>query len=234
MLTILHACHKLSYFEKAGWKAEWIATACQITGEEFSRSYLAKADDEHGIMAGDVETIKVSRIYYFFTISTRASSPIQIGGNICDNLPALIAPKLTNLLDELDHYLAADPEYAENVLRWWYERRAMYLHLSRMARDYLSIPGMSTCSHTVIYTNLCLATSVDVEHVFSHGWLILSHVRSRLSAQSTCVILCLVSWTLLSLIKDDVRAVAALQEEEGTESDCEMDAGWDHIADILE
>jgi hypothetical protein len=46
---------------------------------------------------------------------------------------------------------------------------------------------------------------------------------------------CLGSWSLLGLIKnDDVRAVAALLEEEGTESDHETNAGWDRITDNLE
>jgi hypothetical protein len=43
--------------------------AFQITCEEFNRSYPAKADDEHGIMAEDIETIKVSNIYHFYTIN---------------------------------------------------------------------------------------------------------------------------------------------------------------------
>jgi hypothetical protein len=45
--------------------------------------------------------------------------------------------------DEIDRYLATDPEEVENPLLWWWERRSMYPDLSRMALDYLSIPGMS-------------------------------------------------------------------------------------------
>lgn len=76
-----------------------------------------------------------------------------------------------------------------------------------------------------------IATSVDVERIFSRGRLLLSHVRSRLSAQSTRAILCLGSWSLLGLVKDDdVKAAAALPEIEGDESDYEMEEGWDAIA----
>ncbi len=43
--------------------------------------------------------------------------------------------------DELQRYLAADIEDVKDGLMWWYERRAVFPRLSRMARAYLSIPG---------------------------------------------------------------------------------------------
>ena len=65
----------------------------------------------------------------------------------------------------------------------------------------------------MIYSALLLATSVDVKWLFSHGWLLLSHTRSRLSAQSTWALLCVGSWSLAGLVKDeDVKAVAVLDE----------------------
>ncbi|EDR11839.1 uncharacterized protein LACBIDRAFT_313687 [Laccaria bicolor S238N-H82] len=58
-----------------------------------------------------------------------------------------------------------------------------------------------------------LATSTDVERLFSRGRLILSHTRSRLSMESTCALLCLGSWSLAGLVKDsDVEAVAVLDD----------------------
>jgi hypothetical protein len=79
------------------------------------------------------------------------------------------------------------------------------------------------------------ATSVDVERVFSRGRLVLSHVRSRLSAQTTHAILCLRSWSLLGFVKNhDVKAAASLPEVEGVDSDFEMEDGWDVIADNLD
>jgi hypothetical protein len=72
------------------------------------------------------------------------------------------------------------------------------------------------------------ATSVDVERIFSRGRLILSHVRSRLSAQTTRALLCLGSWSLLGLVKDkDVTAVTCKPDLEGEER--ELDEGWDDI-----
>jgi hypothetical protein len=87
-----------------------------------------------------------------------------------------------------------------------------------MALDYLTIP----------------ATSTDVERLFSQGRLLLTHVRSRLSAQSTRALLCLGSWSLLNLVKeDDVRAAAMLPEIDGDKDDMDMDVGWDTICTIV-
>lgn len=65
---------------------------------------------------------------------------ISTSNNIFDNLPEL-APVLSELHDELDRYLSTDTEDVRDGLSWWYERRATFPCLSRMARDYLSIPG---------------------------------------------------------------------------------------------
>jgi hypothetical protein len=73
-----------------------------------------------------------------------------------------------------------------------------------MARDYLSIPGMS--EHELFLTCVTLlrflATTVDVKQVFSMGRLLLPYVHSRLSVQSTCALMCLGSWSLLGLVDD--------------------------------
>jgi hypothetical protein len=70
---------------------------------------------------------------------------------------------------------------------------------------------------------------VDVERVFSRGRLILSHVRNRLSSQTTRALLCLGSWSLLGLVKDkDVLNVALMPDVEG-EEEIELEDGWDSI-----
>jgi hypothetical protein len=71
------------------------------------------------------------------------------------------------------------------------------------------------------------ATSVDVERLFSRGRLVLSHTRSRLSVASTRALLCLGSWSLVGLVRDeDVQAVAKLDEV-----DVQMEL--DRLADII-
>ncbi|KAG2035194.1 hypothetical protein BDR03DRAFT_868391, partial [Suillus americanus] len=57
------------------------------------------------------------------------------------------------------------------------------------------------------------ATSVDVEWLFSHGRLLLSHVHSQLSAQTMRAILRLGYWIQLGLIKiENMQTVAALAD----------------------
>ena len=56
-----------------------------------------------------------------------------------DSLMAATPTSSSN--DELQHYLATDIEDVKDGLMWWYEKHSMYLRLSRMACDYLLIPG---------------------------------------------------------------------------------------------
>ncbi|KIK77753.1 hypothetical protein PAXRUDRAFT_165819, partial [Paxillus rubicundulus Ve08.2h10] len=78
----------------------------------------------------------------------------------------------------------------------------VYPSLSHMALDYLTIP----------------ATSINVECLFIHGYLIVTHTHSHLSAQSTCALLCLGAWSLIELVKtEDVLAVSTVEDVEGNE-----------------
>ena len=61
--------------------------------------------------------------------------------NIFDNLPSLSVAKKSAIADEITRYLASPPEATANALLWWVEKEHLYPRLSRMARDYLSIPG---------------------------------------------------------------------------------------------
>lgn len=51
------------------------------------------------------------------------------------------ASSSTNIGDEIDRYLATEVEVVEKPLLWWAERKKTFPGLSRMALDYLSIPG---------------------------------------------------------------------------------------------
>ena len=71
--------------------------------------------------------------------------------------------------------------------------------------------------------------SINVEWLFSHGCLLLSHVRSRLSVQSTHALLCLGMWSELNLVMDeDVRKVSELQDVGGNK-EVQLEDGWDRI-----
>jgi hypothetical protein len=67
-----------------------------------------------------------------------------------------------------------------------------------------------------------------VERVFSKGRIVLSHVRNRLSAQSTRALLCLGNWSRLGYVRDkDVLAVTMQPDLEGDED--YLRDGWDAI-----
>ena len=73
-----------------------------------------------------------------------------------------------------------------------------------------------------------IATSVDVEQVFSKGRLILSHIRNRLTVASMCALMCLGAWSKLGLVRDaDLLAAATLPEVKEDEE--EFNVGWDYI-----
>ena len=73
------------------------------------------------------------------------------------------------------------------------------------------------------------ATSTDVERVFSQGRILLSHIRNRLSVQSTRALICLGSWSLMGYVKDkDIMAVTVIPEVAGNEE--ELAEGWDSIS----
>jgi hypothetical protein len=149
-LTVLHPQHKLSYFAKADWDPSWIATARDIITEEFEHSYPETGDaEEVGDDVVEVESEKV-QIYSVDNVHLLRKE-IKVPGNIFDNLPALAMPRATELLNELERYLATDPEHTDNVLQWWWERRSMFPRLSRMALDYLTIPGMFLTSRLFVH-----------------------------------------------------------------------------------
>jgi len=94
-----------------------------------------------------------------------------------------------------------------------------------MALNYLSVPGMcSFLRFKLILLILSLATSVDVERVFSKGRLILSHTRNRLSVESTRALMCLNNWTSAGYVnKQDIEDTAGLPDVNGDEEDDEGD-----------
>jgi len=75
-----------------------------------------------------------------------------------------------------------------------------------------------------------LATSVDVERVFSQGCIVLSHLCSRLSVQSTRALMCLGVWSRLGYVRNsDIRAVVVLPEVPANTRKGNLAAGWDSI-----
>ena len=66
---------------------------------------------------------------------------------------------------------------------------------------------------TTIKLFIFLATSVNVEHVFSQGCIVLSHLQSHPSVQSTQALLCLGERSHLGYVNDgDINDVVAQPE----------------------
>jgi hypothetical protein len=75
---------------------------------------------------------------------------------------------------------------------------------------------------------LILATSVNVERVFSKGRILLSHLRSRLSVQSTRALMCVGEWSSKGFVKSkDIDVAMEVPEVEGEEDDLKEE--WDVI-----
>ena len=85
------------------------------------------------------------------------------------------------------------------------------------------------CIENILLT-LISATSVDIEHAFSQGRLLLSHVHSHLSVKSTCASMCLGAWSLHGLVKNsDIKAVTVLPELAPNASEDKLSFDWDAI-----
>ena len=50
----------------------------------------------------------------------------------------------TTRASEIDEYLRLPVESCRDPLKWWIDAQHIYPNLSRMALDYLSIPGQSS------------------------------------------------------------------------------------------
>ena len=55
--------------------------------------------------------------------------------------PCTPPPKLAHLGSELTCYLTTEVKHIADLIAWWYERHGTYFQLSRMALNYLTIPG---------------------------------------------------------------------------------------------
>jgi len=137
-------------------------------------------------------------------------------------------PMSPNTLDKLQRYLVVDVKDVKDALMWWHKRCGSFPGLSHMAHDYLSIPGEQfEILHLSKVLNAPIATSVNVEHVFSHGRLVLPYVHGQLAIQSTCVSLCVGLWSSQGLVRNEDIGAALGPEE--TEEEGKLPMDWDII-----
>ena len=112
--------------------------------------------------------------------------------------------------DELDEYLSQAIEKVRDPIAWWWDHRKVYPRLSAMALDYLSIPGKFQLFCTIIVTNINLATSTAVEHMFSQGQQLLHFTRNRLFTLALIrASLCFGDWSRTGMVhmSDIIKAI---------------------------
>lgn len=93
---------------------------------------------------------------------------------------------------ELNEYLAIPTERGRDVdpLEWWKKNQAQFPVLSKVAQDYLAIPGpvdmwfflfIYICWHVMF---IYIGSSAPVERIFSRGKRLISPVRSSLAPET--------------------------------------------------
>ena len=149
-MLVLHPSHKLKYFSKQGWNQEWIDTAEEITRDEFIRNYAAYVVPKNRKSQSSVPTKKVSpspysvnKCYlqcdYFYQQKVNSDDSSDKDIQIVDSDSSTDEE---DFITELDNYLKSPRvKNIKDPLNWWYENRGLYPRLSRMARDFLMIPG---------------------------------------------------------------------------------------------
>jgi len=135
LITVLHPCHKLSYFKTAKWKEDWIDTAETLVRKTFAHLYTSAdvtgndLDLEHAQDSNKVSSNKTmcSSLLQCTVLTQSTFQP----ANVFDTLTALAPPRVTNLRTELDRYLAANVEHVTDALVWWHEHHVAYPRLSQ-------------------------------------------------------------------------------------------------------
>ena len=137
---VLHPKHKLKYFEKQNWDEDWIKTAEDIVREEFRRNYeeyiprkLAKASQP------SKKKVSIHIVIILFFVSRSFQSR---NDDTDDSESSSSSSEEEEFVEELDRYLSSGRiKGVKDPLKWWHDNQGSYLRLSRMAKDYLSIPG---------------------------------------------------------------------------------------------
>ncbi len=117
--------------------------AKDIVRDEFDRKYASRSynEDERSSSSRD-DLVEIAEVRLLLSCHYKPElTYAHYRQNMFDNLAALAPPTQVDMRDELDRYLSTDVEWVENVVQWWLEHRGMYPRLSRMALDYLTIPG---------------------------------------------------------------------------------------------
>jgi hypothetical protein len=140
--AVLHPGLKLEYFKQHEWEPEWIEQAESLVCETFVGTYAIKQEFQKLESDGMVSFHADLRVNQADTTSVQVSGD---GSNSESFANISVTKKIVlSRTHKLDEYMRSPPENVKDPLQWWAQHAAMYPALSRMALDYLSIPG--TCS----------------------------------------------------------------------------------------
>lgn len=145
-MAVLHPKYKLEYFKRMNWEPEWIKTAEAITRKRFQVRYATLNIDDrlshsnptlssskkHDTSVSD-DDVSHFQAMYCFLMDSLAQDFFN------DDMGAF--PMARAEKDELTHFLAVGIEQVDDPIVWWQRRTREYPRLSRMALDYLTIPG---------------------------------------------------------------------------------------------
>ena len=146
--VVLHPCHKLTYFKNAHWEEEWTDMASEIVRAEYNHNYASLPAEDLQPSSQDSQVMNsaqlVSTLLMLIVCLTLTIPSIRGVSIYLTAFPPSL-PTAAECWDELNRYLSTDPEPVPDMIVWWHSHQAMFPSLSRMALDYLSIPGMSLC-----------------------------------------------------------------------------------------
>lgn len=166
---VLHPRFHTGYWVQHGWLDEWVTEAIRILRYRYALFYLSSDNTKDGESSGsetqrgnrDINKKKDSspssvrnfHSQHLFLCCIVAATYIlcllcvlQDVDSSDNDFDGIFGPSktLTDALpyDEVTHYLnLGAEEECDDPIEWWWTHRKKYPNLSRMALDYLSIPG---------------------------------------------------------------------------------------------
>lgn len=119
------------------WEKEWVETAEEIIRDEFSKYDDLEANDVSSPVCFSTSTVLSRTI--LIPILQIASEPVTN-----DKAVDFFDIPMDGIAQphELDDYLSQPIKKVCNPIAWWWDHRHIFPKLSKMAFDYLSIPGM--------------------------------------------------------------------------------------------
>lgn len=125
---MLHLEYKLDYFKQHDWEEDWIDKARVLIREHYDSHYATRTD-----LLPKQKAAKLSQVS-----GNSRRLPKQRSAFAMDRERP---PAFDENHDELGDYLSAQLEATDDPITWWIQHHDRYPRLSRMALDYLAIPG---------------------------------------------------------------------------------------------